>query len=446
VRFIQAATFRYRTALQENDEAALPSLCRLVDAINLFGCLVLKYSPVIRSIEANGLDITTIGSHASLLNEFIDKSQEPLPDISPTSAVLYFDTVQNLPNIPKKYYVKMCVYLGQCLHSIATDTVTLQAAVKYLWKGVGLLIELEQYEMAGEVACELAQVLKTSDVTGAIFQYLIAQSAIAYQSRVKMLSTEFEPNNREQLFLRESVRLRTTLINPEVSGMFAASQKYFAAIPNGIHIVRLGHTMEQIKAFVTANKNFVIFIMDNMPDFDRSLTATIITFGEADKMQSVPIEINLDEMAMKYEVFKQIIATAKAPPPVDLTPTRQNSPSGKARGKGGARKPPLRGSTSIAFEPQSLSFAKQAMKLNHPEFQKFISELNESFEPVKEILAERKSEALCFISSISAAHTIPLECVDAFSEYTTIYKDFSIMAVMNRKTLLTDQPSFGNAN
>jgi hypothetical protein len=444
---IQEISAAYRTALGVSEEGSLPILCRLVDAINVFGCVVLKYSPVIRGIEANGLDPTAIGSHASLMDEFMDKSQEPLPDLLPTSAVLHFNAVQNIPTIPKRYLVKMCVYLGQCLHAIANDNVTLQNAVKYLWKGSLLLTELEQFDVVGEVASELAGVLKETDITGALFQYLCAQSSIAYQSRVKMLITEFETSNRERLFLSESERLRALLLNPEVSPMFTAAQKYFAAIPNGIHLIRLGHTMDQIKAFITANKNCTICILDNLPDSERTLTGAVIVLGDPDRLQTVSIEIDLDDMAMKYEVFKQIIAPSKAAtaPVSDGPATRQASPGGKGKPKP-AKKVPAKGSVGLVQDDQSLSFAKEAVKLNHPEFQKFVADLNTAFDPLKPLLADRKSDAVLFLSSIKTAHVIPLEIVDAFGEFATIYRDFSIMAALNRKTLSTEAPTFGNAN
>lgn len=135
----------------KGEPQALPVVCRFVDSISLFASLTLKWASVICNIEANGLDIALIGSHASLLNKFIDKTREPLPDLSPPPAVLHFNTLQNIPNIPKKYVVNLNVYLGQCLHYISNDTVVLQNAVKYLWKAAGQLIELEQFELAGEL-------------------------------------------------------------------------------------------------------------------------------------------------------------------------------------------------------------------------------------------------------------------------------------------------------
>jgi hypothetical protein len=134
----------------------------------------------------------------------------------------------------------------------------------------------------------------------------------------------------------------------------------------------------------------------------------------------------------------------KVAPPVDASGARQSSPTGKGRAKG--KKPPAKGPIVPVPDDTTLSFAKQAMKLNHPEFQKFITDLNEAFEPLRGLLAERKSEAVLFLSSIKTAHVIPLECVDAFAEFTTIYRDFSIMAALNRKAPSSDEPTFGNAN
>jgi hypothetical protein len=86
LRLIQRVAAAYEAA---PELSALPFLIRFVDT-------------VIRGIKKKRLDITSIGSHASLLNEFIHKAQEPLPGLSPTAAVLHFNLVQNIAHIPKK--------------------------------------------------------------------------------------------------------------------------------------------------------------------------------------------------------------------------------------------------------------------------------------------------------------------------------------------------------
>jgi hypothetical protein len=405
--------------------------------------------PVIRSIEENGLDITKIGGHASLLNEFLDRTQEPLPHLSPTAGILHFNQIQNITTIPKKYAVKMNIYLGQCLHAISADDVTLQNAVKYLWKGAGQLLELEQFDLAGEVATILYGILKDSDPAGAIFQYLLVQSALAYRCRRDMLLNEFEPSNRELLFVLEADRLRNQFMNPEISPMYTASLKYFSTIPNGTQLVRLQRTMAQIKAFVAANKNCVILMLDRLPEHSPALTAAVVTLtADKDELQSCPVEIDLDEAAMNYEIFKQIIAPAKAPTAADGVVRVEGSP-GKGKGKSKRTSAKAVVAQPPPVEAKASSFAKEALKLNHPEFQKFVADLNAAFEPLQAILGERPPEAttaLLFLSSIKTAHVIPLEIVTALSSFKTIYRDFSIMAAMNRKALSSDQPSFGNLN
>jgi hypothetical protein len=442
IDLIHRISSAYNSVTPKGDQSSLPLLCRFVDAVNLFGAFVLKYAPVIRAIESNGLDISALGSHPSLLGEFIDKTQEPLPDLSPTAAILFFNAVQNIPNIPKRYLVKMNVSLGQCLHSIATDTVTLQNAVKYLWRGVGQLTELEQYEHAGEVASELYAILKDSDATGAIFQYLVSQSALAYKARMQVFLEEFDPSNREWLFVREAERLWSRFLNPEISPMFTVAQKFFATIPNGTTLVRLGKTMEQIKAWAAANKNLTIVLLDDLPDHRPQLTAAVVSFRGTDKLQTVPIDIDLDEAAMRYEVFKQIIAPTKTPPAVESAARAMVSASG--RGKRPLKKPPVKAPVVVAPEDLTVSFAKEAAKLNHPEFHRFVADLDRAFEPLKPILADPGTDTAVFLSSIRNAHVIPLEVVAAFAGFTTLYHDFSIMSALNRKAPSTDPPTYGN--
>jgi hypothetical protein len=354
--------------------------------------------------------------------------------------------VQNIPNIPKKYAVKMNLYLGQCLHYISNDTVVLQNAVKYLWKAAGQLVELEQFDLAGEIAGELYSILKESDPPGSIFQFLLCQAALAYHARMRLFATESDPTNREFLFVREADRLRFRFMNPELSPMFTVSQKYFATIPNGTALVRLSRTMDQIKAWVAANKFITIVIVDDFPDYRPHLTAAVVTFRDQERLQTVPIDIDFDEAAMKYEVFRQIIAPAKPPPPAEAASRTATSPSGKGKKaptKKAAAKAPAAPPPS---EDLSSTFAKEAVKLNNPEFVKYLADLDQAFEPLKEVLAERQSESVILLSSIRNAHAIPLEIVAAFAGFSTVYRDFSIMAALSRKTLSVDPPSYGNVH
>ena len=58
IEIIDACSINYNNILDDKgDEAALPLLCRFVDVVNLFGYLVLKFAPVVRSIEQKGLDM-----------------------------------------------------------------------------------------------------------------------------------------------------------------------------------------------------------------------------------------------------------------------------------------------------------------------------------------------------------------------------------------------------
>jgi tetratricopeptide (TPR) repeat protein len=444
LELIEKSSSMYDAAAAKNDNGAIPILCRYVDAINLFGALALKYAPVLREIETNGLNIAALGSHASLLNEFLDKTQEPLPELSAAAAVLHFNAVQNIANLPKKYVVKMDVYLGQCLHSISTDTVTLQNAVKALWKAAGLLLELEQFDLAGDVASELYGVLKESDPPGAIYQYLLSQAALAYKTKMQLFVMECDPTNREWLFVREADRLRFRFMNPEISPMFTVAKKYFATIPNGTSLLRLSRTMDQIKAWAAANKILTIVILDDLPDYRPHLTAAVISFRDQEKLQSVAIDIDLDESAMKYEIFRQIIAPTKAPPPAEAAARTLNSPSGKGKRPPAKKTPGKAPVIVVPVEDPSASFAKDAVKLNHPEFTKYIADLDQAFEPLKDLLIDHSPDSALFISSIRSAHAIPLEIMVALAGFAPLYRDLSIMSAMNRKAPSVDPPSYGN--
>jgi hypothetical protein len=293
------------------------------------------------------------------------------------------------------------------------------------------------------VASEVYDVLKDSDISGAIYQCFIAQAALAYRARMEIFVAQAEPSNREWLFVREAERLRFRFMNPEISPMFTVAQKYFSTIPNGTAFVRLSRTMDQIKAWVMANKNLTVILLDDLPDFHPRLTAVVITFREQEKMQSVGIEIDLDDAAMKYEVFRQIIAPTKPPPPADAAARTASSPPG--RGKKPAKKPPPKAPAAPPPpEDPAANFAKEVVKLNHPEFTKFVADLDHAFEPLKAVIAERPpSDTAIFLSSIRNAHSLPLEIVSTFAGFTTLYRDFSIMSAVNRKAPSVDPPKYG---
>lgn len=455
LKLIDAYSDNYNKVVDaKGDEASIPLLCRFVDSINLFGYLVLKYAHVIRSLEVNGLDMNLVGSHTSLLNEFMDKSQEPLADLSPTAAILHFDNVKNNEFVPLKYAVRMNVYLGQCLHAIATENVTLQSSVRYLWKGISQLTELKEFSLTGEIAQELFSILRSSDITGAVYQYLVAQSVTAYQMRINMLQTDTEPTNRERLFVNENLRLRERFLNPQISQMFVSSQKYFEVIPNGTSLVRLGRKMDEIRTWVNNNKSCLIIIIDDITSSSDingdvpHITASVIQLGTPDKYDSIPLDVDFDEISMKFEIFKQIISTAKT----DATTTdpvaqKATQPPG-SRGKGGkARRSTSKvQSTLVKTDTKDSSFAKEALKTNHPEFTKFIEDLSATFEPLHAIIPEEHSDVALLLSSIKSVHTIPFECLNVFQSFGTIYRDFSIMSAMNRAAPSTDVPSLNLAS
>jgi hypothetical protein len=223
--------------------------------------------------------------------------------------------------------------------------------------------------------------------------------------------------------------------------MFTAAQKYFATIPNGIHLVRLKRTMEQIKSFVGGK---IVVILDKLPSFRSSLTAAVIVLGDRDGLQMVPVTIDLDEAAMKYEIFKQIIAPTKQALPEPGVARTESSPPGRGKGRRPSAKAPV--ALPQATEEKATNFAKDALKLNHPEFQKYVADLNMAFQPLEPLLADATAAQVLFLSSIRTAHILPLEILTPFMKFNIIYRDFSIMSAMTRKALSTEAPSFGQLN
>lgn len=455
LKLINVSSNLYNHIADSNEHAALPFLCRLIDSVNLFGYYVLKSLPKVHRIEKNKLNNQATCDDASLVLDILQQNDDPFPDLSTTAAVMFFNNVKNIDNIPNKYCAPMNVFLGQCLHSISVDNVTLQSAVKCLWDGNNLLTEMKEYDLIGEIAQELYSILRSSDASGAIYQLLIAQSVKAYRKRISQLYTQYPSSNRERLFIHEMQRLKDAFLNPQISPMYQSCEKYFEVIPNGTSLVRLGRSFDEIRQWVTDNKNCLIILIDNLTDEEtNTVTITSITFGSFDVFSNVDIEINLAEAAMKYEIFKQIISTVKEEVPVSPTTTDQKAtaPANTATHAKPPKATKRTGSkmaattaTTTKTEEKSTSFAKEALKLNNPEFQSYIDDLNKAFEPVSSILPETCPETVIILSTQDQVHTIPLECVTAFANFQTIYHDFSIMAALNRKVALTTAPTFGDA-
>jgi hypothetical protein len=127
----------------------------------------------------------------------------------------------------------------------------------------------------------------------------------------------------------------------------------------------------------------------------------------------------------------------------------KEAPPGSPGGKRG--KVSKRGSSKVIVvekekeekEVPVSTFGKEAMKLGHPEFQKYLSDLDAAFQPLDEVMPEKVPENVLVLSSIPEVHFLPLECVSMFGKFAVIYKDQSIMGAMNRKGLSTDPPNFG---
>lgn len=420
-------------------------LYRYVDSINLFGKLVVKYNPMIRMVESGECGYDIFGSHASLVAEFVDKTQEPLQHLSAAAAVMKFHAIQHIKGIPKKQYTIMTMLLGQCLHIVARDTVTLQNSVKYLIEAGKLLLEQGSFDSAGAIALELYDLLKGNDTSGAIHQFLISQSASAVVVRERLLYNEGNQTNREFIFVRELNRLRSRFNVPESSLMFANAKKYFSIVENGMHIVMINNTWEEMKQFLIQQKLTVIVI----ENYRNQTEVTIISLVDKEHISSTPIHIDIDEITMRYEIFKQIIAAPKESREHDAVPVKQVVNKSEKLKKSPIKKSlklPKGISPEKLTETANVNFAREAMKSNNPEFNKFIEELDEEFSVLKEHFPENDREQAIVLSSDTKVHEIPFECLSTFAKYQVIYRDFSLSSSMNRKTLSTLAPTFGNVN
>ena len=409
--------------------SSLPFLTRYVETINLFGALVVRFNPVIAKIEREGIDYDAIGSHSSLYTEFVDKTQEPLQDLSPSAAVFYFHAIQHIPEIPKRLKTDLIHYMSQCLHLVADDNVTLQNTVKYMIQAIQLLIEYNMYQQAGEIAIELFEILKSTDISGAIYQFLIAQSAAAYLSRREELYTA-AVDKREILFLKESERLMKTLFMPESSKMFETTKQYFSKVECITSPVLFNSiTLEEIRNFCLSKK-VTLCIID---DLSQGLECSVISFSEKDSYTSTMLDIDLEDISLRFDIFKQIIAPPKAEIAEDQSKSQLTMilKAGGKKSKKTPTKSPKSQMSSASSETASC-FARDAMKLNHPEFQKFVAELDESFSCIKTILPENDFENVLILSSDHRVHEIPFECINAFNRYAVIYRDFSIASAIHK--------------
>lgn len=433
----------YNSVCDLGEDESLPQLIRLVEAINLFGTIVVKFAPTINKYEKQGIDYDVLGSHSSLYAEFVDKTQQPLQDLSPSAAILRFSAIQNIHYIPQRLKTNMTMLLGQCIHFVAEDNVTLQNSVNHMISAVTMLIQSCEYQKAGTLAVELFDILKETDSKGAIFQFLVAQGSAAYLARMIDLEANSAPDNRELIFVHEAERLRKRFFNPSTSAMYSTSMNYFSQIKSATNAVIFNVTYDEIKNFCLQRKLTLIII----EDLGDGLEASTISFVEKEVITSRIITIDLDDVNMRYDIFKQIIATPK----VDANDEAQKSVAAgnQQKGKKPVKKPNIKSikSTSTANNIEiTSSFAREAMKTNNPEFVRFIGELENSLSPIKDILPEHDNENALILSSDARVHVIPFECLDVFARYQNLFRDFSIASTIHRQNLSSATPAFNYAN
>ena len=434
LKFIESVSLLYQNTVENELEASIPQLIRYVTVVNLFAELVVLYRPKILDMKVHGLDYSVIGSHDDIINEFIDKDSEPLVDLSTTAAILHFNSVQCLQNIPLKQATNLNWLMGKCLHSIATDVVTKQNAVKFLWKSVPQLEEIEDYKQAENIAKELVDLLHDSDISGTIQMFINAQNDYAYQSRIDYLKNETPSENREYLYVEENYRIAQRFNKPQISQMFLTTQRYFKEIPSGTALFRAPFTMENLKPLF-ADKKILIFVVDNTGK-DRELEGTIIAFGEKDLFIQERLSIDLDAAAMKVEIFKQIIAPPKKPEPKPEEPDEKKKETSSPRGKKGKKDKKQQDAKLMQPQPSQVEFGSIASKIDNPEFVAFIKDLSQKFEPISQHIPEGYDNIL-FVSSMPSFHTIPFTAVEPFSKFNTMYHDYSIVSAISRKKFVT---------
>jgi hypothetical protein len=96
----------------------------------------------------------------------------------------------------------------------------------------------------------------------------------------------------------------------------------------------------------------------------------------------VALDIDLDEAAMKYEIFRQIVAPTKALSPAEAAARTLSSPSGKGKRPLAKKTPGKAPVIVVPVDDPSASLAKDAVKLNHSEFTKYIAGLDQALEPL----------------------------------------------------------------
>ncbi|EAY09523.1 hypothetical protein TVAG_102720 [Trichomonas vaginalis G3] len=443
IQFINAMESSYATASEKGAEASIPILMRYVEVINIFGTLVVGYRPQIENMRLNGLDYEIIGSHDSILNEFIDKEQEPLVDLSATSAIMYFNSVQNIEGINKRLNAHLELLLGRCLHIIAKDVVTTQNAVKYLWNAVPLLIELDEDREAEDTAIELLGILKGSDPAGSVQMFVSGQNSRAYLRRFDQLEKNTPPENRERLFVEENKRLSFKFHRPEISPLYVKCQRFLKEVPSITALLKAQFDIEQFRKVCTEKKLFAL-VVDNTSQNENNLIGSVIAYSnEKDIIEQELLKLDLETIAYKVEIFKQIIAPPKK---AAETPANEGgddkkkggSPrGGKGKGKKGdkgkAQEPPKQ-----PVQPQqSQDLGAIAGKVTNPEFIEFIDKLTKSFEPIVAKFPEG-CESILLVSSIPQFHTIPFSAIPAFSKYQVMYHDYSIISAMARKEMVVN--------
>ena len=432
---IESAEKEYSHMLEICEEAAVPWLIRYVESVNLFGELIIQCYANLKESHEKSLEQEK--NKASPSKGSFSSQQTLLAELTPSAAILQFNSVQCLSNIPKKYAARLNVFMGQTLHAFANDNVTLQNSVKSLWKSVPQLIELQMFEHAGDIAYEIYEILRSSDPAGSIHMFLIAQNAIAYGTRVKCLVKEAPPNNRELLFIEENSRLSKRFMNPTISQMFNNTQKFFTIAPYGTTLLSKWVGIEEVKALSQEFGGMMYLIIEKMDSYE-TMTSTLIYFTpEENIIHSTVINLDLDLVSTKTELFSHILSSSSSNNLSGINSGKRDSSRGKDKKakekvKDKSKDKPANSPHGDSMNPPSDN-ARNALKTSNPEFTSYIDELTQCFAVTMESLPENIPNNLMVVSSNRTVHLIPFEFMGSFQKFTTIYHDFSVFCAISRK-------------
>jgi hypothetical protein len=121
---------------------------------------------------------------------------------------------------------------------------------------------------------------------------------------MRLFAAECDLTKRKWLFVQEADRLRCRYMNPDICSMLTISQKSLASISNGTALVHLSSTSNPTKTWVAVNNYITLVLPDSLSDLRPCPTAAVVTSRDQEKLRTVPINIDINEAALQYEVVR----------------------------------------------------------------------------------------------------------------------------------------------